>query len=566
MVLEGYVMLNKSMVRHILKYFVVVIALLCCQTAYPGNFDREPGFAYPLITEKYSPRSYKPRQYVVYRTVHPIIVDGVMDERSWYNAAWTRQFGHIFMVGYQRPFLATRAKMLWDSSCLYAAVELEETNLIGHVVENDTEIYDDNDIEMFIDTSGDSQNYIELEFNCLGTVWDMFLYKEYNRGGIPFSHPKVEGSQPWDLEGMKIATRVDGSLNYPFDTDSRWVIEIALPWESLNETAGGNKPLDRNGASFRVNFSRVQHPWPDDIWPIEDWNNRGGPCWDWTWSQNLVYNMHSCESWGRIIMSTRTVLQATDTELENSFSFVEPPQPKRRLRAGEMVRIKGGKYSIGPDETDSASSPAGEIVLNDFYIDSYEVTIGEYTAFLNDVNNVNFYSVDMANPDFCGIVCNPDSSYSVVPGKDMYPIVFVTAEAAKAYASWCGKRLPTEFECEAAARGKDGRTYPWGEDTPNASRANYDYMVGHPTPVGSYDAGRSPEGVYDLAGNAWEIVEGNWAAYPWSGITTKPRTSAPLIRGGSWVTPSPNISATYRNAMKGTRAPMYGFRCARNAR
>ena len=552
--------------RPLFKIFIasLVVCLLDSSLLYPGGFDRELGFAYPLITQHYKPKPFKPNQYVIYRTIGPIAVDGSMDESSWMKAEWTNRFGHIFMEGYKKPFLATRVKMLWDDENLYAAAELEEPNLLGHMIDNDQEMYLDNDIELFIDVDNDSQDYIELEFNCLGTIWDMLLPKEYNRGGIPFSHPKIEGSPPWDLDGMLAAVRVDGSLNYPYDTDKNWVIELSIPWDSLEKTNGTGETLNRNGSVFRLNFSRVQHPWPPNVWPIVDWEARGGSPWDWTWSSNLVYNMHVCETWGRVIISDKTVLEPTDYNLENAFAFIEPPSPRKKPKVGSMARIKGGTFIIGPDDTDSEASPQGEVTVDDFFIDKYEVTIGEFTQFLNKTGEHGYYQTDMANPDFCGIVKNGNGSYSVVPGKDLYPVVLLDLAAAKAYAEWCGKRLPTEFEWEIAACGKEGRTYPWGNEPLDSKRANYHFMVGYPAPVGSYEGGKTPEGVYDLAGNVWEMVDGNWAEYSWDKKAEKPRTSGPLMRGGSWVTSPANMKAAYRDAMKGGTAAMYGFRCARD--
>ena len=542
----------------------IIFGMMSTSMLFPGNFDREPGFAYPLITHHYKPNPFKPRQYVLYRSVDLITVDGLMDESSWMNAEWSERFDHIFMEGYRKPFLATRVKMLWDDDNLYAIAELEEPNLLGHMIEKDTEMYLDNDIELFIDVDNDSQNYIELEFNCLGTIWDMFLPKEYNRGGLPFSHPKIEESRPWDLDGMLVAVRVDGSLNYPYDTDKNWIIEVSIPWESLQKTSRTGEKLNRNGSAFRLNFSRVQHPWPPNVWPIVDWEDRGGPCWDWTWSPNLVYNMHSCESWGRVILSGRTVLEKSDDALENAFTFIEPPSPRKKPKVGSMVRIKGGTYTIGPDDTDPDASPQGNETVDDYFIDRYEVTIGEFTEFLNETGEHGFYETDMANPDFCGIVKNGNGSYSVVPGKKLYPVVLLNIEAAKSYAEWCGKRLPTEFEWEIAARGIEGRTYPWGNEPPDSNRANYHYMVGYPVPVGSYERGKTPEGIYDMAGNAWEMVDGIWAAYEWTKKAEKYPARGPLMRGGSWVTAPANLKAVYRDAMKGGIAPMYGFRCARD--
>ena len=155
-----------------------------------------------------------------------------------------------------------------------------------------------------------------------------------------------------------------------------------------------------------------------------------------------------------------------------------------------MVKIKGGAYTIGPDYTDREASPQGEVTVDDFYIDRYEVTIGEYVKFLNAVNEDQFYEEDMADPDMCGIVKEEDGKYAAVPGKELYPVVFVRVEGAQAYAQWAGKRLPTEFEWEIAAGGKKGRLYPWGNDDPDPSRANYNYYIGHTTPVGSFKKGK----------------------------------------------------------------------------
>ena len=89
-------------------------------------------------------------------------------------------------------------------------------------------------------------------------------------------------------------------------------------------------------------------------------------------------------------------------------------------------------------------------------------------------------------------------------------------------------------------------------------------MVGYPAPVGSYERGETPEDVYDMAGNVWEMVEGSWAAYERTKKAEKHPTRGPLMRGGSWVTAPANLKAAYRDVMKGGIAAMYGFRCARD--
>jgi serine/threonine-protein kinase len=92
--------------------------------------------------------------------------------------------------------------------------------------------------------------------------------------------------------------------------------------------------------------------------------------------------------------------------------------------------------------------------------------------------------------------------------KTQHPVVYVTREQARAYATWVGGRLPRDAEWTRAAQGDDGRTYPWGEQPPDATRANCrPHGPGGTTPVGSYPAGAGPYGLLDMAGNVWEWVE-----------------------------------------------------------
>lgn len=541
------------------------------QDAFSGNFDRQPGYTYPGVPASGVPEPFKPRQYVIYKTVDTITIDGSLDETSWANAEWTNKFDHILSTrGYTKPFLATHAKMLWDDERIYFAGELEEPNLVGYIVQNDTIVCSDNDFEIFLDVDDDAQNYIELEFNVLGTIWDIFYDKEFHRGGIVHSWPQHNYgrpySPPWDLEGFRVAVRPEGSINYPLDTDKGWTFEASIPWSSLRDKNRDGQPLVQRGNYLRIGFSRVQYPWSRTIWPITDWNNKGGGCWDWIWTPNLAYDMHVPECWGRVILSDRTVLDYKDTELENAFPFVAPPKPPKKPNAGSMVKIKGGTYTVGPDSTDPEDSPKGTVTVKDFYIDRYEVTVLEFTNFLNAGGNDKHYMDDMADPMFCGIVKKGDGNYEVVTGREYYPVVFMRPEAAEAYAAWAGKRLPTEYEWEITARGSEGRLYPWGNEPVEPSRANYNFLIGHTTPVGSFEKGKTPEGVYDMTGNVWELCEGLWDSYPWGRKIEGMPQGRQNMRGGSWVTPPVNLAATYRNAMKYSGwAAMIGFRCAKDA-
>jgi formylglycine-generating enzyme required for sulfatase activity len=93
------------------------------------------------------------------------------------------------------------------------------------------------------------------------------------------------------------------------------------------------------------------------------------------------------------------------------------------------------------------------------------------------------------------------------PARADHPVVYVTWAQARSYATWVGGSLPTEAQWLRACQGDDGRTYPWGNQAPDETRANFNWNVGGTMPVGSYPSGASPYGLLDMAGNAWEWVE-----------------------------------------------------------
>lgn len=530
------------------------------------QWEREPGFTYPPVTGPYTPKPFKPRQYVVYRTIDKISIDGKLNESSWKNAAWTENHVHIVFEGYKNPSLNTRSKMVWDDECIYFAGFLEEPNIYAHLTKNDTFICRESDFEIFIDVDGDTRNYVEIEFNALGTIWDITYEKEVDKGTMPRGFPWIPGSEPWDVEGMRLAVRTDGTVNYPFDKDEGWSYECSIPWATLQELSLSGEKLNQDGASMRINFSRVQLNIREE-WPITDWRKVKGV--DWLWSPLLTYRAHIIETFGRVIMSERTVLQARDEGLEHAFPFTDPSAAPKRTKPGNMVKIQGGTYAIGPDDEDpSGASIRGEVTVEDFYLDRYEVTIGEYAMFLNAGGHDEFYWEDMADPNWCGIIREEEGVYSVVPGKALYPVCLIKLEGAKAYANWAGKRLPTEYEWEIAARGVQGRLYPWGNEPPDITRANFDYHIGHTVPVGSYPDGKTPEGVYDMAGNVNEMIDQKWEAYPWGrSVDFRGVAKNPLCRGGAWTSPAIMLKATFRDVVKHHyMAPLVGFRCARDVK
>ena len=185
-----------------------------------------------------------------------------------------------------------------------------------------------------------------------------------------------------------------------------------------------------------------------------------------------------------------------------------------------MVWIPPGPFLMGTDETDTENRgralgfprpwfedehPLHTVTLPGFYIDRHEVTQDDYLRFVRETGH-------RPPPHW------RSGAYKVGTGRR--PVTFVDWYDADDYCRWRGKRLPTEAEWEKAARGPDGRAYPWGERF-QAGRAHLSPAADvamQPAPVGSYPAGASPYGVLDMVGNVWEWTESWYLAYPGSGL------------------------------------------------
>jgi serine/threonine-protein kinase len=218
----------------------------------------------------------------------------------------------------------------------------------------------------------------------------------------------------------------------------------------------------------------------------------------------------------------------------------------------DMVWVPPGPFIFGSEEAGNR----GEVNLqHGFWIDRFPVTNAQFCRFLNEMGNLKEGGVEGIDLDRSRMR-RQEGRFTVEAGYEEHPVVCVTWHGANAYAQWAGKRLPTEEEWEKAARGVDGRRYPWGEDWDPARCNTIEGGPEDTTPVAAYPQGASLYGCYDMAGNVWE-----WTASPWTRAT-----DWRVIRGGSWDYNRLLAACGFRDrGHPGLRYWRVGFRCARTA-
>ncbi len=223
-----------------------------------------------------------------------------------------------------------------------------------------------------------------------------------------------------------------------------------------------------------------------------------------------------------------------------------------------MVLVPAGEFTMGSLGGDPDEQPVHKVYVGAFFMDKHQVTVSQYARFLEATHHDS-------PPEWT--IMNKQANQS-------RPIANVDWMEADAYCTWAGKRQPTEAEWEKAARGTDGRTYPWGNEPPTRFYANSGKEVwsNHSalSPVGTFEEGKSPYGIYDMAGNVWEWVS-DWYDPDYYKTSPPRNPSGPrkgshkVVRGGAW---GSNGITDLRSADRETHLPSFrgfgtGFRCAK---
>lgn len=269
-----------------------------------------------------------------------------------------------------------------------------------------------------------------------------------------------------------------------------------------------------------------------------------------------------------IISSCKTLFFENEPPIEdNQISQSTPVFISNTPINGTLTRALDGMVMVSISEGEFIMGVEGEkiqqqhlVYLDTYWIDQTEVTNGMYARCVED-----------------GVCQEPSQSdsrsrenYYNHSAYAEYPVIYVSWNQAQAYCNWVGARLPTEAEWEKAARGTDGRQYPWGNDAPTYLLLNYDSQIGDTMPVGSFPSGASPYGVLDLSGNVWEWTadwfDGEYYAIsPYKNPQGPPDGTLRTTRGGSWSQPEEyGLNTVTWRAMA---LPEYtdndlGFRCA----
>jgi serine/threonine protein kinase len=247
-----------------------------------------------------------------------------------------------------------------------------------------------------------------------------------------------------------------------------------------------------------------------------------------------------------------------------------------------MVVVPAGTFTMGSDTEGADEKPAHAVALNAFCLDTTEVLVSEYDECVAAKKctpaskTVSWAGIKPEEKELWSQACNAGRG-------DDYPINCVSWDDGDAYCQWAKKRLPTEEEWEYAARGKEGRVYPWGNEPPTAKRLNacgaecakssrladqgyvplFSESDGFEltAPVQSFREGRTPEGIFDMAGNVWEWTASHYCPYPGNNCAGEWR----VARGGAWNSDArEGVKASHRDKnAHDALAPDIGFRCAR---
>ncbi len=227
------------------------------------------------IANEVCAQQYHQMSYTAHQATSEIKIDGEIDT-AWYSDQWSDSWKDI-ITGEEVQY-RTRFKSTWDKDHLYFLVEAIDPDIRASIDTNHAPLFKyDHTIELFLDPHGDQRNYYELQINAKGARWELTLDKPYAKGG--------KASSPSELENMNYAIGINGTINEASDIDQSWVLEIAIPWSSMDKLDVANSLPHTD---MRINLSRV----------FQDDDDIDTPGQYWLWQPMGVFNIHKPQDWG----------------------------------------------------------------------------------------------------------------------------------------------------------------------------------------------------------------------------------------------------------------------------
>jgi len=260
--------------------------------------------------------------YICHYTDEEIVIDGKPDEPCWRRAPKSPRF--VDMVSGEPGMYDTRMAALWNERALYVAYWVEEPNVRAELRERDSQIYYENDVELFI---AGQDCYYEFEINALGTIYEVFYVWQdaYLSGGFADKpefaltqenvdvlggfqdvmrykkHPRGRrwAFMNWDFPGLQTAVHVDGRLNDSSVVDKGWTVELALPWEGMRALDPSRALPPAEGDIWRFDFSRFE---------LLKYNGHvADPSPGWSFNKHGVYDSHIPEVFTKVHFSRARV-------------------------------------------------------------------------------------------------------------------------------------------------------------------------------------------------------------------------------------------------------------------
>ena len=261
-------------------------------------------------------------------------------------------------------------------------------------------------------------------------------------------------------------------------------------------------------------------------------------------------------------------------KLHGTNTFIEKTSSKPNHKTSNeenMIKIPAGLFIMGSIDKQADERPMQKVYLNEYFIDRYEVSSQQYSEFLNEKRNGKYFSINKYG------TLEFEKGYRPRKGLENLPINNISWAGARAYCRSKNKRLPTEAEWEKAARGSDGGRYPWGNEPPNPEKARFlmyweELKARVMVPVDTMPQGKSPYGLFHMAGNVKEWVDDWYDREYYSDPNHGSNPIGPLggeykvLKGGSWRDLPGFLYSSYRNNNDPSSGMEdYGFRCAKDS-